>query len=123
MIENTYITNDKIKKNPENQQEDQSRRVKMEVLRYFNIFEVSRNLPLEKFLRFYFKMKDKLIKAENLRDPKNLVPLILWASSEILNFEIKETGKRKILKMSNLPSYKFHLYKFKISLLFNQYFN
>lgn len=123
MIENTYFTNDKIKKNPENKHEDQSRRVRMEVLRYYNIFEVSKYIPLEKFLRLYFKMKDKLIKAEKLRDPKNLVPLILWASSEILNFEIKETGKRKILKMSNLTSYKFHLYKFKISLLFNQYFN
>ena len=123
MIENTYISNDEIKNISENKQEDQSRRVKIEVLRYFNIFKLNRNLPLEKFLSLYFKIKDKLIKAENLRDPKNLFPLILWASSEFLNFDINETGKRRILKMSNLPPYKLHLYKLKISLLINQYFN
>jgi hypothetical protein len=123
MIENTYISNDEIKNISENKQEDQSRRVKIEVLRYFNIFKLNKNLPLEKFLSLYFKIKDKLIKAENLRDPKNLFPLILWASSEFLNFDINETGKRRILKMSNLPSYKLHLYKLKISLLINQYFN
>lgn len=120
MMENSYLANDEIKSVLEKTTRQIPRNLRVEALRYLTKFNLNEKLSIEMLVKIYFKIKNDLVPGDPLANPEMLVPLILWASSNLLGLE--STEKEEIIRFSNIPITKLNLYKIRVSELLRKIF-
>lgn len=120
MMENRYIANGDIKGVLEKTSHQIPRKLRIEAIRYLTNFNLNEKLSFEMLVKIYFKIKSDLVPGDPLINPETLLPLILWASSNLLGLESAE--KEEIIQFSGIPITKLNLYKLRVSELLRKIF-